>query len=280
MQDRTLTLIQDDGKEIVCDILFTYHYEKLNKDYVVFQVRGNNEVSAAAYHPTEGGNGSLERIETDEEWELLEDLLEDYSNSLEFSSLEEELREYAKVNNVPIIQDEGLSMLEMVIRLHKPKNILEIGTAIGYSAIRMAKVCGSNVYTIERNETMENEAIKNVEKANLSNQIHLIYKDALEAYDLVSNVEFDMIFIDAAKAQYMKFFNLYTPLLKKGGVVVCDNMAFHGLVELINDEKAYMSQSRSVRGLIRKMAAFHDELLKMRIIIHHYMKLVMVLQYQ
>ena len=153
-------------------------------------------------------------------------------------------------------------MLEMVIRLHKPKNILEIGTAIGYSAIRMAKVCGSNVYTIERNETMENEAIKNVEKANLSTQIHLIYKDALEAYDLVSNVEFDMIFIDAAKAQYMKFFNLYTPLLKRGGVVVCDNMAFHGLVELINDEKAYMEQSRSVRGLIRKMAAFHDELLK------------------
>ena len=186
----------------------------------------------------------------------------EYSNSLEFSSLEEELREYAKLNNVPIIQDEGLSMLEMVIRLHKPKNILEIGTAIGYSAIRMAKVCGSNVYTIERNETMENEAIKNVEKANLSNQIHLIYKDALEAYDLVSNVEFDMIFIDAAKAQYMKFFNLYTPLLKKGGVVVCDNMAFHGLVELINDEKAYMEQSRSVRGLIRKMAVFHDELLK------------------
>ena len=86
MQDRTLTLIQDDGKEIVCDILFTYHYEKLNKDYVVFQVRGNNEVSAAIYHPTEGGSGSLERIETDEEWELLEDLLEDYANSLDASS--------------------------------------------------------------------------------------------------------------------------------------------------------------------------------------------------
>lgn len=185
-----------------------------------------------------------------------------FSNSLEFSPLEEELREYAKLNNVPIIQDEGLAMLEMVIRLYKPKNILEIGSAIGYSAIRMAKVCNSNVYTIERNELMENEAIKNVSKANLSNNIHLIFKDALEAYDLVSNVEFDMIFIDAAKAQYMKFFNLYTPLLKKGGVVVCDNMAFHGLVELINDEKAYMEQSRSVRGLIRKMAAFHDELLK------------------
>ncbi len=83
MQDRTLTLIQDDGKEIVCDILFTYHYEKLNKDYVVFQVRGRADVSAAIYHPTEGGSGSLERIETDEEWELLENLLDDYSASLD-----------------------------------------------------------------------------------------------------------------------------------------------------------------------------------------------------
>ena len=186
----------------------------------------------------------------------------EYSNTLAFSELEEELREYAKTNNVPIIQDEGLCMLEMVIRLFKPKNILEIGTAIGYSAIRMASVCNSNVYTIERNETMENEAIKNVSKAGLNNQIHLIYKDAMEAFDDVKDIEFDLIFIDAAKAQYMKFFNLYTPLLRHGGVVVCDNMAFHGLVELIHDEEAYMAQSRSVRGLIRKMAAFHDELLK------------------
>ena len=83
MQDRTLTLIQEDGKEIVCDILFTYHHEEFNKDYVVFQVRGHGEVSAAIYHPTDGGNGSLERIETDEEWEMLEDLLDDYSNSQE-----------------------------------------------------------------------------------------------------------------------------------------------------------------------------------------------------
>ncbi len=186
----------------------------------------------------------------------------EYSNTLVFSELEENMRQYAKENNVPIIQDEGLCMLEMVIRLFKPKNILEIGTAIGYSAIRMASVCNSNVYTIERNEKMEQEAIKNVNLANLSNQIHLIYKDAMEAYDKVKDIEFDLIFIDAAKAQYMNFFNLYTPLLRSGGVVVCDNMAFHGLVELIHDEKAYMQQSRSVRGLIRKMAAFHDELLK------------------
>ena len=125
----------------------------------------------------------------------------------------------------------------------------------------MAQVCDSEIYTIERNLDMYNEAIKNVEKAGLSNKIHIFYKDALEAFDLVKDNTFDLIFIDAAKAQYMKFFNLYTPLLSTHGCVVCDNMEFHGLVEVLDNEEEYKSYSRGVRGIIRKMARFHDELL-------------------
>lgn len=83
MQDRTLTLVQEDGKEIICDILFTYHWDKLNKDYVVFQVRGANEVSAAVYFPKENGEGHLERVETEEEWTMLEELLNDYAASFD-----------------------------------------------------------------------------------------------------------------------------------------------------------------------------------------------------
>ena len=184
------------------------------------------------------------------------------TNILKFSSLEEELRDYAIKHNVPIIQDDGLALLETVIRLKRPKKILEVGTAIGYSAIRMAKVCNSEIYTIERNIDMYNEALKNVEKAGLSNQIHIYFKDALEAFDLVKDNIFDLIFIDAAKAQYMKFFNLYTPLLSENGVVVCDNMEFHHLVEVLENEEEYKSYSRGVRGIIRKMARFHDELLQ------------------
>lgn len=183
------------------------------------------------------------------------------TNKLIFSSLDMELRDYAIKNNVPIIQDDGLAMLESIIRIKRPKKILEIGCAIGYSAIRMASVLGSIVYTIERNEEMYNQAIENVKKANLSDKIHIIFKDALEAYDLVKDNTFDLIFIDAAKAQYMKFFNLYTPLLSSHGVVVCDNMEFHGLVLALDNEEEYKSYSRSVRGIIRKMAKFHDELL-------------------
>ena len=178
--------------------------------------------------------------------------------NLSFNEFDLSLREYANLNNVPIIKDAGLAMLEQTIMLNRPLRILEIGTAIGYSAIRMNRLIDSEIYTIERNENMYNEATKNIKAINKENKIHIIYKDALEAFDDVKNLEFDMIFIDAAKAQYVKFFNLYTPLLKKGGVVFCDNMLFHGLVL---DEANYDNLSRSVRGLARKLKAFHNELL-------------------
>ncbi len=185
--------------------------------------------------------------------------VEDNLLNLEFNDLDLKLKEYAKINHVPIIIDSGLALLESVIAISKPKKILEIGTAIGYSAIRMARVCGSEVYTIERNIDMYNEALKNVSLANLDDKIHLIFNDALNSFDLVKDNEFDLIFIDAAKAQYTKFFDLYTPLLSKNGIVVCDNMLFHGLVE--NDE-VYQEQSRAVRGLIRKLKSFHKTLLE------------------
>ena len=161
--------------------------------------------------------------------------------NLIFDELDLELKEYAKDNNVPIIIDEGLAFLESIIAIKKPKKILEIGTAIAYSAIRMHKVCASEIYTIERNPKMYEEALKNVKKANLEDSIHIIFKDALEAFNDVSSNEFDLIFIDAAKAQYMKFFDTYTPLLSNDGIVVCDNMLFHGLV---NDQENYENQTK------------------------------------
>ena len=78
MDDRTLVLTTEDGKEIVCDILFTYHSEEFNKDYVIFQPRGEEQLSAASYTEEEAGNGALHAVETDEEWEMLEALVDDY----------------------------------------------------------------------------------------------------------------------------------------------------------------------------------------------------------
>lgn len=179
--------------------------------------------------------------------------------NLEFDEFDLELKDYALKNNVPIIFDEGLAFLESIIALKRPSRILEIGTAIGYSAIRMHKVCNSEIYTIERNKEMYDKALYNINKAGFSNSIHAIFCDALEAFDQVKNLEFDLIFIDAAKAQYLKFFDLYTPLLSTNGAVICDNMLFHGLIE---DNENYNNQTRAVRGLIRKLGNFHKALLE------------------
>jgi len=83
MQDRELTLTLDDGSEVLCDILFTYHDEERDKNYVVFQIRENGDISAAAYDEKDDQSGSLQKIETDEEWEMLEELLDEYSNQNE-----------------------------------------------------------------------------------------------------------------------------------------------------------------------------------------------------
>lgn len=85
MEDRTLVLTMDDGKEITCDILFTYHSDQFNKDYVIFQPRGEEQLNAASYVEDSAGKGSLHAIETDEEWAMLEALVDDYYGSPEDS---------------------------------------------------------------------------------------------------------------------------------------------------------------------------------------------------
>ena len=164
----------------------------------------------------------------------------------------EEIENYAKKEDVPIMQKDGIEFLEKFIKENDIKNILEIGTAIGYSAIKMALVDKDiSITTIERDEQRYNEAIKNVKKFNLENQISLIYGDALEV-DV--NGSYDLIFIDAAKAQSIKFFEKYEPYLKKGKYIITDNLDFHGLVDS-NEE-----MSRNLRQLVRKIKNYIEYL--------------------
>ncbi|HIR59914.1 MAG TPA: O-methyltransferase [Candidatus Onthousia excrementipullorum] len=158
-----------------------------------------------------------------------------------------EIREYAKENKVPIMQPEGIDFLTTFIIKHQIKNVLEIGTAIGYSAIMMS-LCSPTlkVTTIERDEERYLEAIKNIKKLNLENRITLIFNDALKTK---INEKYDLIFIDAAKAQNIKFFELFERNLNEGGFIITDNMYFHGLVK--KNEKEI--KSRNVRGIVRKI---------------------------
>ena len=178
----------------------------------------------------------------------------DNINKLEFNDLDNELRDYAKKNDVPIIQDMGLHFLRQVIILKNVKTILEIGTAIGYSAIQMAKL-GASVDTIEINEASYNIALENIKKANLSDKINVYLDNALEI-DLNKLKKYDLIFIDAAKAQYMNFFNRFKDLLNDKGVIVTDNLLFHGLVLSDNIE------SRNLRQLVNKIKNYNTWLIE------------------
>lgn len=158
-----------------------------------------------------------------------------------------EIKDYAINNKIPIMQDAGIDFLTTFIIKHQVKNILEIGTAIGYSAIMMT-LCSPNlkVTTIERDEKRYLEAIKNVKKLNLEDRITLIFNDA---FNVRLEDKYDLIFIDAAKAQNIKFFELFERNLTDDGYIITDNMYFHGLVH--KNEKEIVS--RNLRGIVRKI---------------------------
>lgn len=156
------------------------------------------------------------------------------------------LEEYAAQNNVPIIQKDGILFIQKYIKENKIKNILEIGTAIGYSAINMASVDkGIKITTIEKNEAMYKEALKNIEIFHMEGQITVILGDAL---DIATRERFDLIFIDAAKAQYIKFFEKYKHNLVPHGVIISDNLNFHGLTDNIDS-----IESSNLKALVRKI---------------------------
>ena len=168
--------------------------------------------------------------------------------------MEEEIKkieEYAIKNNIPIMQKDGIEFLLKYIKENKVKKILEIGTAIGYSSIRMA-LLDEDIFitTIERDEERYIEAKNNINKFNLQNRINLIFKDALE---VELNDKYDLIFIDAAKAQNIKFFEKYKSNLEKNGTIITDNMYFHGLIFKEGKE----IDSRNLRQLMRKLKNYH-----------------------
>lgn len=162
-----------------------------------------------------------------------------------------DLEVYAHENNIPIMLSDGIEFLLKYIEENNVKNILEIGSAIGYSAIRMALINNDiKVVTIERDEQRYKEALKNISLFKLDGQINIILDDA---FNVELNDKYDLIFIDAAKSQYIKFFEKFKHNLNNNGVIVSDNLNFHGLVH--EDEKKL---SRNVRGLVRKLNSYVD----------------------
>lgn len=162
-----------------------------------------------------------------------------------------DIENYALEYRIPIMQAEGLEFLLQYIEKHHVKTILEIGAAIGYSAIRMALLRPDiRVVTVERDQERYQEAVNNIKAFGLENQITIYHMDA---FDLEIDEQFDFIFIDAAKAQYTKFFEKFKKNLKVGGTILSDNLNFHGLTKEPN-----AITSKNLRALVRKINAYRD----------------------
>lgn len=159
------------------------------------------------------------------------------------------LEDYASKNNIPIIQAEGLEFIISKIKKHNIKNILEIGSAIGYSAIMMALIREDiKVTTVERDKDRYNEAIKNIKNFDLEDRI-TIYN--VDAFDYNDNNKYDLIFIDAAKGQYIKFFEKFKFNLNDKGMIVTDNLKFHGMVGHTDKIK-----NRNTKQLVKKIEKY------------------------
>lgn len=163
------------------------------------------------------------------------------------------IKSYAKQNKVPIIEDDGLAFLIDTIKENQISDILEIGSAIGYSSIMMAMVHDDiHIDTIERDDRSYQQASENIKDMQLTERINIYHDDALTFDEVLLNRQYDLLFIDAAKAQYQKFFEKYEVLLKPGGLVVIDNVNFHGFV----DER--VASSKNTRQLAQKIKKFRD----------------------
>lgn len=161
------------------------------------------------------------------------------------------LKDYASQNSVPIMFDEGIEFIVNYIKENDVRFILEIGTAIGYSAIKFAQINPEiRIFTIEYDIERYQKAVENITKLNLDDQITVFLGDALK-FDFTE--KFDLIFIDGAKSQYINFFEKYKNNLSENGVFISDNLFFHGMVEDIS-----LTQNYSTIKLIRKLKRYID----------------------
>ena len=165
---------------------------------------------------------------------------------MNINKLFEQIEEYALENNVPIMKKDAIDYICNFITKKNIKNVLEIGTAICYSALKMANV-NASVVTIERDEEREIKAKENLSLSGFKN-IELLFGDALE---INVNGKFDLILIDAAKGQNKRFLNKYKSNLNEQGYIIIDNIDFHGLVGKSSEIK-----SKNLRSLVRKIEDF------------------------
>lgn len=164
-----------------------------------------------------------------------------------------EMETFAEKERVPIMDQAAIDVMLQIMRIQNPTKILEIGTAIGYSALRMADALSqAQITTMEIDPVRVQEAGQYIRESGVQERINILEGDALELVEkAIESGPYDAIFIDASKGQYMKFFNIYEPLLTGQGCIYSDNVLFRGYVakETVDN--------RRLRGIARKMKDFN-----------------------
>lgn len=168
-----------------------------------------------------------------------------------------EMEEFAREQGVPIMESVGIEVMLQMLRIQRPARILEIGTAIGYSALRMAAALpGTEIVSVERDEERYKQAISYLDRSEHGRRVKVLFGDALDLSAQARELgPYDAIFIDAAKGQYKRFFDMYSLCLAERGVIYTDNVLFKGHVAGIPVE------SKRIDRLVKKIQSYNEWLM-------------------
>ncbi|MBU1100462.1 MAG: O-methyltransferase [Bacteroidetes bacterium] len=184
--------------------------------------------------------------------EIIDDRITHYLNSLrgEVDPLMAEMESFAKERKIPILEWQTADFIEQLILINKPKKVLEVGTAIGYTTIRIAKMLqpGASIETIELSKDNIPLARENFIKAGLEEKIALHEGNALSIIPDLSK-DYDIIFLDADKEDYMEYYNQLADKLRVGGILLIDNLLWHGYVVEQEVKENYKASTRVVMEL-------------------------------
>ena len=166
----------------------------------------------------------------------------------------EKIKKKALEDKVPIIMDDTLEAVAKILSEIKPNKILEIGTAVGYSAICFSEYLQENgkIDTIERDTERVKEARENIKKAEVEDKINIYEGDAVEILPTL-NDEYDVVFIDAAKGKYPFFLNQALRMIRQGGVIIADNVLYKGYVMSDYNKHKQRTAVRNLREYIAEI---------------------------
>lgn len=169
----------------------------------------------------------------------------------------QKLEKFARANNIPVLLDESAKFLAEFVKKHQFKNILEIGTAVGYSGsiMLLSSEC-ANLTTIEKNEDSFNRAIDTFKQLDLSNRVNQILGDGFEEINKLKeqSKKYDLIFLDGPKGQYLFYYPVLLSMLQEDGCLLVDNVLFKGLVRSTEDV------GHKKRAMITKLRKFLNEI--------------------